>query len=65
VGDDGFPNIAIVVGSRATLVVVTGMGPENGVRVAHVVAKLAPNNSRLFLMTTHITRSRETIHDEC
>ena len=49
----GFPNIAIVVGTRATLVVDTGMGPENGARVARVVAKLAPNNSRLFLTTTH------------
>jgi glyoxylase-like metal-dependent hydrolase (beta-lactamase superfamily II) len=49
----GFPNIAIVVGTRATLVVDTGMGPENGARVAQVVAKLAPNNSRLFLTTTH------------
>ena len=26
----GFPNIAIVVGSRATLVVDTGLGPRNG-----------------------------------
>ena len=49
----GFPNIAIVVGTRATLVVDTRMGPENGATVARVVAKLAPNNSRLFLTTTH------------
>ncbi len=49
----GFPNIAIVVGSRATLVVDTGMGPKNGATVARVVAKLAPNNSKLFLTTTH------------
>ncbi len=49
----GFPNVAIVVGTRATLVVDTGMGPENGARVARVVARLAPNNSRLFLTTTH------------
>ena len=49
----GFPNIAIVVGTRATLVVDTGMGPENGATVARVVAKLAPNSSRLFLTTTH------------
>src|SRR5580704_15408153 len=26
----GFPNIAIVTGTRATLVVDTGMGPRNG-----------------------------------
>ena len=37
----------------AALVVDTGMGPENGATVARVVAKLAPNNSRLFLTTTH------------
>ncbi len=44
----GFPNIAIVVGSRATLVVDTGLGPKNGATVARVAAKLAPNNSKLF-----------------
>src|ERR1700679_3705033 len=49
----GFPNIAIVVGSRATLVVDTGLGPKNGATVARVAAKLAPNNTRLFLATTH------------
>ncbi len=49
----GFPNIAIVVGSRATLVVDTGMGPENGATIARVAAKLAPANTRLFLTTTH------------
>ena len=49
----GFPNIAIVVGSRATLVVDTGMGPKNGATVAGIVAKLAPNNTKLFLTTTH------------
>lgn len=49
----GFPNIAIVVGSRATLVVDTGLGPKNGSTAARVAAKLAPNNHRLFLTTTH------------
>jgi glyoxylase-like metal-dependent hydrolase (beta-lactamase superfamily II) len=49
----GFPNIAIVVGNRATLVVDTGMGPKNGATVARVAAKLAPNNQRIFLATTH------------
>jgi glyoxylase-like metal-dependent hydrolase (beta-lactamase superfamily II) len=49
----GFPNIAIVVGSRATLVVDTGMGPKNGATVARLVGKLAPNNGKLFLTTTH------------
>jgi glyoxylase-like metal-dependent hydrolase (beta-lactamase superfamily II) len=49
----GFPNIAIVVGSHATLVVDTGLGPKNGATVARVAAKLAPNNPKLFLTTTH------------
>ena len=39
----GFPNIAIVVGSRATLVVDTGLGPKNGATVARVAARLAGN----------------------
>src|SRR5260370_27414140 len=49
----GFPNIAIVAGSRATLVVDTGLGPKNGATIARVAAKLAPKNTRLFLTTTH------------
>ncbi|HLK32274.1 MAG TPA: MBL fold metallo-hydrolase, partial [Terriglobales bacterium] len=49
----GFPNIAIVVGTRATLVVDTGLGPKNGATVARVAAKLAPDNQKLFLTTTH------------
>jgi glyoxylase-like metal-dependent hydrolase (beta-lactamase superfamily II) len=49
----GFPNIAIVVGSRATLVVDTGLGPKNGATAARVAAKLAPSNQKLFLTTTH------------
>jgi glyoxylase-like metal-dependent hydrolase (beta-lactamase superfamily II) len=50
---EGFPNIAIIVGSRATLVVDTGLGPKNGATVARVAARLAPGNSKLFLTTTH------------
>lgn len=49
----GFPNIAIVVGSHATLVVDTGLGPQNGATAARVAAKLAPHNAKLFLTTTH------------
>lgn len=48
----GFPNIAIVVGARATLVVDTGLGPKNGATAARVAQKLAPAN-RIFLTTTH------------
>jgi glyoxylase-like metal-dependent hydrolase (beta-lactamase superfamily II) len=49
----GFPNIAVVIGSHATLVVDTGLGPKNGATAARVAAKLAPNNPKLFLTTTH------------
>src|ERR1041384_5227176 len=49
----GWPNIAIVVGNRATLVVDTGLGPRNGATIARVTAKLAPGNQKLFLTTTH------------
>lgn len=48
----GFPNVAIVVGERATLVVDTGLGPRNGATVARVAAKLS-GNQKLFLTTTH------------
>src|SRR5580704_4440489 len=48
----GNPNIGIVVGSRGTLVVDTGLGRRNGATVAGVAAKLA-KSSRLFLTTTH------------
>jgi glyoxylase-like metal-dependent hydrolase (beta-lactamase superfamily II) len=50
---EGFPNIGIVVGSRATLIVDTGLGPKNGATAARVAARLAPGNSKLFLTTTH------------
>lgn len=48
----GFPNIGIVVGKTATLVVDTGLGPRNGDTVAKAALKLAPHN-RLYLTTTH------------
>jgi len=49
----GWPNIAIVVGNGATLVVDTGLGPRNGATIARVAAKLAPSNQKLYLTTTH------------
>jgi glyoxylase-like metal-dependent hydrolase (beta-lactamase superfamily II) len=49
----GWPNVAIVVGSKATLVVDTGLGSANGTTVARAAAKLAPANSMLYLATTH------------
>src|SRR6266496_5300150 len=48
----GWPNIGIVVGANATLVVDTGLGPRNGATAAKVAKKLAPNN-KLYLTTTH------------
>jgi glyoxylase-like metal-dependent hydrolase (beta-lactamase superfamily II) len=48
----GFPNIAIVVGDRSTLVVDTGLGPRNGATVARVAARLS-KGPILFLTTTH------------
>src|SRR5580658_6099611 len=48
----GFPNVAIVIGERATLVVDTGLGPRNGATVARVAAKFSANQ-KLFLTTTH------------
>jgi len=49
----GFPNIAIVVGTRATLAVDTGLGPRNGATIARAAAKLSAANAKLYLTTTH------------
>jgi len=48
----GFPNIAIVVGDRATLVVDTGLGARNGAIVMKQVEKLG-KAPILYLTTTH------------
>ena len=48
----GWPNVGIVVGEKATLVVDTGLGPRNGATVAKVAQRLAPHNA-LYLTTTH------------
>jgi glyoxylase-like metal-dependent hydrolase (beta-lactamase superfamily II) len=48
----GFPNIAIVTGNRATLVVDTGMGPKNGAVIVREVQKLTKNPT-LYVTTTH------------
>ena len=48
----GFPNIGIVTGATAVLVVDTGLGPRNGATIAKVAARLAPNR-KLYLTTTH------------
>jgi glyoxylase-like metal-dependent hydrolase (beta-lactamase superfamily II) len=48
----GFPNIGIVVGDRATLVVDTGLGPRNGAIVMKQAEKLG-KAPILYLTTTH------------
>jgi glyoxylase-like metal-dependent hydrolase (beta-lactamase superfamily II) len=49
----GFPNIGIVVGDNATLVVDTGMGNRNGEIAAQVARRLSPQGHKLYLTTTH------------
>jgi glyoxylase-like metal-dependent hydrolase (beta-lactamase superfamily II) len=48
----GNPNVAIIVGSVAALVVDTGMGPSDGAAIAREAVRLAPGH-RLYLTTTH------------
>ena len=55
----GVPNVAIIVGSRATLVVDTGMGPKSGEIVVREAQRLS-KNTEFYLATTdfrpeHIT----------
>jgi glyoxylase-like metal-dependent hydrolase (beta-lactamase superfamily II) len=50
---EGFPNIGIIVGDRATLVVDTGLGRRNGALVARAARKLSTHGQRLYLTTTH------------
>lgn len=49
---EGFPNVAIIVGSRATMVVDTGLGQKNGATVMRAEQKLA-KGPILYLTTTH------------
>jgi len=46
------PNIGVIVGSKATLVVDSGMGPKNGEVTLREVRKISPN-APLYLTTTH------------
>jgi cyclase len=48
----GFPNVGIVIGLQASLVIDTGLGPRNGALIAKEVKKLA-HTSKLYLATTH------------
>ena len=49
----GIPNIGIVVGTRAALVIDTGMGDRNGRTVLAEAQKAAPGRA-LYLVTTHV-----------
>src|SRR5262245_4516082 len=52
-GDVGLvPNVGIIVGSRATMVVDTGLGPRNCATVLEEVAKVS-SNAELYVATTH------------
>ncbi|MGC4028845.1 MAG: MBL fold metallo-hydrolase [Steroidobacteraceae bacterium] len=48
----GVPNVGIIVGSRATLVIDTGLGPKNGETILREVRKVS-RNRKLYLVTTH------------
>jgi glyoxylase-like metal-dependent hydrolase (beta-lactamase superfamily II) len=49
----GVPNVGFVVGTRATLVIDTGMGKQNGEVVLREARKLNDKNA-LYLVTTHV-----------
>jgi glyoxylase-like metal-dependent hydrolase (beta-lactamase superfamily II) len=49
----GFPNIGIVVGQDATLVVDTGLGTPNGELITSEARKLSTRGQQLILTTTH------------
>ncbi len=55
----GFPNIAIVTGSHAALVVDTGMGPRNGAVIVRELQKLTKAPA-LYLTTTHFHPEHST-----
>jgi len=55
----GFPNIAIVTGTRGTLVVDTGMGSRNGAVIVRELQKLTKAPT-LYLTTTHFHPEHST-----
>lgn len=48
----GVPNVGIVVGERATLVIDPGLGRANGEAILREVAKVS-DNARLYIASTH------------
>jgi glyoxylase-like metal-dependent hydrolase (beta-lactamase superfamily II) len=55
----GVPNVGIVVGDRATLVIDPGMGRPNGERVLREVAKVS-RNTELYIASTHFHAEHTT-----
>jgi glyoxylase-like metal-dependent hydrolase (beta-lactamase superfamily II) len=53
------PNVGIIVGSRATLVIDPGLGRRNGEAVLREVAKVS-RNSELFIASTHFHAEHTT-----
>jgi glyoxylase-like metal-dependent hydrolase (beta-lactamase superfamily II) len=53
------PNVGIIVGSRATLIVDTGLGIRNGETVMREVAKLS-KNTEIYVATTHFHAEHTT-----
>jgi glyoxylase-like metal-dependent hydrolase (beta-lactamase superfamily II) len=49
----GVPNVGIVVGSRATLVIDPGLGLKSGQAVLREAAKIS-KGSEIYLVTTHL-----------
>ncbi len=47
------PNVGIIVGKDAALVIDCGLGPANGERVLELARKIAGPKRRLFLTVTH------------
>lgn len=48
----GVPNVGIIVGSRATMVVDTGMGPRNGEAIVREMNKVSKNTD-VYVATSH------------
>src|SRR5262245_7826949 len=46
------PNVGIIVGNTATMVIDTGLGPRNAEAILREVAKVS-KNPNLYLVTTH------------
>ena len=53
------PNVGVVVGSRATLVIDPGLGKRNGETVLREVAKIS-RNTELYIATTHFHAEHTT-----